>query len=209
MSKILKIEKIKKCYGSKNNITKAIDDISFDVDKGEFVAIMGASGSGKTTLLNCISTIDKVTDGKIYLEDIDVTNQFVEAGKLCGIQVIDHIIVCLFIAETQINTEGICTLYIHNEIIVKGVEICGSKCPFAIFDFLFIFCDVFGFADDCGHYCRSCQSCGQLHTHFWTLRRTENGCCRCSYCYRYRSDSRNGYCCYHCIFRSSSFVCSF
>ena len=73
MSRILKIEKIKKYYGSKNNITKAIDDISFDVDKGEFVAIMGASGSGKTTLLNCISTIDKVTNGKIYLEDIDVT----------------------------------------------------------------------------------------------------------------------------------------
>ena len=73
MSRILKIEKIKKYYGSKNNITKAIDDISFDVNKGEFVAIMGASGSGKTTLLNCISTIDKVTNGKIYLEDIDVT----------------------------------------------------------------------------------------------------------------------------------------
>ena len=73
MSRILKIEKIKKYYGSKNNITKAIDDISFDVDKGEFVAIMGASGSGKTTLLNCISTIDKVTNGKIYLDDIDVT----------------------------------------------------------------------------------------------------------------------------------------
>ncbi len=73
MSRILKIEKIKKYYGSKNNITKAIDNISFDVDKGEFVAIMGTSGSGKTTLLNCISTIDKVTDGKIYLEDIDVT----------------------------------------------------------------------------------------------------------------------------------------
>ena len=73
MSKILKIENIKKYYGSKNNITKAIDDISFDVNKGEFVAIMGASGSGKTTLLNCISTIDKVTNGKIYLEDIDVT----------------------------------------------------------------------------------------------------------------------------------------
>ena len=73
MSKILKIENIKKYYGSKNNITKAIDDISFDVNKGEFVAIMGASGSGKTTLLNCISTIDKVTNGKIYLDDIDVT----------------------------------------------------------------------------------------------------------------------------------------
>ena len=57
---ILKIDKIEKYYGSKSSLTKAIDNISFDVEKGEFVAIMGASGSGKTTLLNCISTIDKV-----------------------------------------------------------------------------------------------------------------------------------------------------
>ena len=55
---ILRIQNVEKYYGSRNNLTKAIDDISFDVNKGEFVAIMGASGSGKTTLLNCISTID-------------------------------------------------------------------------------------------------------------------------------------------------------
>ena len=61
MQNILKIENLKKYYGTKNNITKAIDNISFSVNKGEFVAIMGASGSGKTTLLNCISTIDTVT----------------------------------------------------------------------------------------------------------------------------------------------------
>ena len=61
MQGILKIENLKKYYGTKNNITKAIDNISFSVNKGEFVAIMGASGSGKTTLLNCISTIDTVT----------------------------------------------------------------------------------------------------------------------------------------------------
>lgn len=73
MSKILKIEKIEKYYGNKNNITKAIDNISFDVEDGEFVAIMGASGSGKSTLLNCISTIDKVTSGHIYLKDEDIT----------------------------------------------------------------------------------------------------------------------------------------
>ena len=61
MENILKIDKIEKYYGNKSNLTKAIDNLSFDVDKGEFVAIMGASGSGKTTLLNCISTIVKVS----------------------------------------------------------------------------------------------------------------------------------------------------
>ena len=73
MEKILRIENIEKYYGNKNNITKAVDNISFDVDDGEFVAIMGASGSGKSTLLNCISTIDKVTSGHIYLKDVDIT----------------------------------------------------------------------------------------------------------------------------------------
>jgi len=55
MKDILKIENLKKYYGTRSNITKAIDNISFSVNEGEFVAIMGASGSGKTTLLNCIS----------------------------------------------------------------------------------------------------------------------------------------------------------
>lgn len=70
---LLKIQQIEKYYGSKSSLTKAIDDISFSVENGEFVAIMGASGSGKTTLLNCISTIDRVTAGHIYLEDTDIT----------------------------------------------------------------------------------------------------------------------------------------
>ena len=73
MQNILKIENLKKYYGTKNNITKAIDNISFSVNKGEFVAIMGASGSGKTTLLNCISTIDTVTAGKIIINGNDIT----------------------------------------------------------------------------------------------------------------------------------------
>jgi len=70
---LLKVQQIEKYYGNKSSLTKAIDDISFTVDEGEFVAIMGASGSGKTTLLNCISTIDTVTSGHIFLSGQDVT----------------------------------------------------------------------------------------------------------------------------------------
>ena len=73
MKNILKVEKIEKYYGNKDNITKAIDNISFRVDKGEFVGVMGPSGSGKTTLLNCISTIDTVTTGNIIINDKDIT----------------------------------------------------------------------------------------------------------------------------------------
>ena len=73
MNEILKLDHIQKFYGNQGNITKAINDISFSVNEGEFVGIMGASGSGKTTLLNCISTIDTVSAGHIYLDGTDVT----------------------------------------------------------------------------------------------------------------------------------------
>ena len=73
MKNILEIDKIEKYYGSRASITKAVDNISFEVQSGEFVAIMGASGSGKTTLLNLISTIDKVTAGYIYVAGTDIT----------------------------------------------------------------------------------------------------------------------------------------
>ena len=73
MKPILKLEHIQKYYGNEGNITKAIKDISFSVEAGEFLGIMGASGSGKTTLLNCISTIDTVSAGHIYLEGADIT----------------------------------------------------------------------------------------------------------------------------------------
>ena len=73
MNTILQLEHIQKYYGNKDSLTKAIKDISFSVEAGEFLGIMGASGSGKTTLLNCISTIDTVSAGHIYLEGKDVT----------------------------------------------------------------------------------------------------------------------------------------
>lgn len=69
---MLHVQNIEKYYGSKNNVTKALDRISFDVQDGEFIAIMGASGSGKTTLLNCISTIDTVSAGSILLDGQDI-----------------------------------------------------------------------------------------------------------------------------------------
>ena len=72
-NEILRVSNIEKNYGKNGNITKAINNISFTVNKGEFVGIMGASGSGKTTLLNCISTIDKASSGHIYINNNDIT----------------------------------------------------------------------------------------------------------------------------------------
>jgi putative ABC transport system ATP-binding protein len=74
MENVLKVENIEKYYGGKGNVTKAIDSISFGVEKGEFLGIMGPSGSGKTTLLNCISTIDTVTTGNIIINNKDITS---------------------------------------------------------------------------------------------------------------------------------------
>lgn len=73
METILKVENFQKYYGGKGNITKAVDNISFEVEKGEYVGIMGSSGSGKTTLLNCISTIDFPTAGSIFIGGKDIT----------------------------------------------------------------------------------------------------------------------------------------
>ena len=70
---VLKLDNVKKYYGVNTNITKAVDGVSFDINESEFVAIMGASGSGKTTLLNCISTIDNVTSGNIFVGDENIT----------------------------------------------------------------------------------------------------------------------------------------
>lgn len=77
---MLEVKNIEKYYGSKNNVTKALDRVSFTVEDGEFMAIMGASGSGKTTLLNCISTIDTVSAGNILLDGESIAE--LPAGKL-------------------------------------------------------------------------------------------------------------------------------
>ena len=83
METILRVESLKKHYGKEPNITKALDGISFQVVKGEFLGIMGSSGSGKTTLLNCLATIIKPTDGSIQMQEKDV-------GQLRGSQLADY-----------------------------------------------------------------------------------------------------------------------
>ena len=83
METILRVESLKKHYGKKPNITKALDGISFQVVKGEFLGIMGSSGSGKTTLLNCLATIIKPTDGSIQMQEKDL-------GQLKGSQLADY-----------------------------------------------------------------------------------------------------------------------
>ena len=83
METILKVESLKKYYGKEPNLTKALDGISFQVIKGEFLGIMGSSGSGKTTLLNCLATIIKPTDGLIQMQNHDL-------DKLKGNQLADY-----------------------------------------------------------------------------------------------------------------------
>ncbi|MBU3878463.1 ABC transporter ATP-binding protein [Faecalicatena sp. AGMB00832] len=73
MKELLHIDDVEKYYGSKNNITKAINRISFTINQGEFTGIMGASGSGKTTLLNLMATVDTVTSGHIWYGQEDIT----------------------------------------------------------------------------------------------------------------------------------------
>lgn len=73
MQDYIRICDVEKYYGNASNVTKAVDRVSFGVNKGEFVGVMGPSGSGKTTLLNMLATIDRVTSGHIYYENTDIT----------------------------------------------------------------------------------------------------------------------------------------
>lgn len=93
---VLEIKNLKKIYASENYTLKALDNVGFNMEKGDFTAIMGPSGSGKTTLLNCISTFDSVSSGNIYVNGEDITEMkkksavFIQAKRigfyLSGIQ---------------------------------------------------------------------------------------------------------------------------
>lgn len=90
---ILKVENLRKTYGTGDNRVHALDGVSFSVNKGEFVAIIGPSGSGKSTLLHILGGIDKTTSGKVYTHDENIALQAdriitIEDGCITGDEVI-------------------------------------------------------------------------------------------------------------------------
>ena len=137
MKPILKLEHIQKYYGNGGNITKAIRDISFSVEPGEFLGIMGASGSGKTTLLNCISTIDTVSAGHIYLEGRDITEikpkslarfrrenlgfVFQDFNLLDTLTISENIALALSISKTPAKDVEPCILDIAKKLNIRDI----------------------------------------------------------------------------------------
>ena len=123
MKNILKVEKIQKYYGNKENITKAIDGISVEVAEGEFIGIMGASGSGKTTLLNCIATIDNVSAGHIYLEDQDITEIKPEKIAKFRRENLGFIFQDFNLLDTLTIEENIALILTINKVNAKDIDI--------------------------------------------------------------------------------------
>ncbi|HJB29356.1 MAG TPA: ABC transporter ATP-binding protein [Candidatus Blautia faecavium] len=145
MEPILKLEHIQKDYGSEGNITKAIQDISFSVKAGEFLGIMGASGSGKTTLLNCISTIDTVSAGHIYLEGTDITEikpkslarfrrenlgfVFQDFNLLDTLTISENIALALAINKTPVKEVNPCIMNIAEKLNIRDIL---NKYPYQV-----------------------------------------------------------------------------
>ena len=122
MEKVIEVKNIEKYYGNKGNLTKAIDNISFNVFKGEFVGIMGASGSGKTTLLNCISTIDKVTSGDIIVNNNDITKLKGNALNKFRREELGFIFQDFNLLDTLTNYENIALALTIQQVKPKEIE---------------------------------------------------------------------------------------
>ncbi|MDY4078779.1 MAG: ABC transporter ATP-binding protein [Clostridium sp.] len=122
MEKVLEVKNIEKYYGNKGNLTKAINNISFDVFKGEFVGIMGASGSGKTTLLNCISTIDRVTSGDIIVNNNDITKLKGNALNKFRREELGFIFQDFNLLDTLTNYENIALALTIQQVKPKEIE---------------------------------------------------------------------------------------
>ena len=127
MEPILKLDHIQKYYGNEGNITKAIQDISFSVEAGEFLGNMGASGSGKTTLLNCISTIDTVSAGHIYLEGTDITEIKPKSLARFRRENLGFVFQDFNLLDTLTISENIALALAINKTPAKEVEPCGSE----------------------------------------------------------------------------------
>lgn len=122
MDTILRLEHIRKYYGNEGHITKAVNDIDFSVKKGEFLGIMGASGSGKTTLLNCISTIDTVSAGHIYLKGADITEIRPKALARFRRENLGFVFQDFNLLDTLTISENIALALAINKVPVREVE---------------------------------------------------------------------------------------
>lgn len=145
MRNYIRVCDVEKYYGNGSNVTKAVDRVSFEVEKGEFVGVMGASGSGKTTLLNLLATIDQVTAGHIYYEDTDITELsedalsefrknhlgfvFQEYNLLDTLTIEENIILALTLqGGKKKQIENTCEQILH----LLGIEDIRSKFPYQV-----------------------------------------------------------------------------
>ena len=108
MNTILKLEHIQKYYGNEGNITKAIKDISFSVEAGEFLGIMGASGSGKTTLMNIIGCLDRPTKGEFLLEGESIVNYNENRLSDLRLNTLGFVFQSFFLMMKQTALENVC-----------------------------------------------------------------------------------------------------
>ena len=79
---LLSVRDVQKVYGSREAVTRALDDVSFDICEGEFVGVMGPSGSGKSTMLRCINRLEEPTGGQIFFEDTEITAKDTDINKV-------------------------------------------------------------------------------------------------------------------------------
>lgn len=119
---ILQTKDLKKYYGTEPNITRALDGVNFSVEQGEFVAVVGTSGSGKTTMLNCISTIDTVSAGHIYLDGTDVTEIKEKAIAKFRRENLGFIFQDFNLLDTLTISENIALTLTINHIPVREIE---------------------------------------------------------------------------------------
>lgn len=122
MNNILEVNNVSKYYGDKENITKAVDGVSFSVNTGEFVGIMGSSGSGKTTLLNIISTIDTISDGSVIISGTDISQ--IKENKMAQFrrENLGYIFQDYNLLDTLTISENIALALAINKMDVKSIE---------------------------------------------------------------------------------------
>lgn len=145
METYIKVEDVEKYYGSSGIITKAVERVSFEISKGEFIGIMGESGSGKTSLLNVLATIDTATAGHIYFEGKDITKMSEDVRSEFRKENLGFIFQNFNLLDTMTLQENIYMPLILNEeksndiikrteeiINILGIKEVGNKYPYQV-----------------------------------------------------------------------------